>query len=116
MKIGDYVYAVDSYDNYIEGTITKFDVSNDRKTYAVINTNPGTRGIPIDNVFSSSKKRDSIVKQRNKIQKNKYKEQMKTMRDIVVFCLEHCVANGEEYTDWEARKAVEERLQELTDK
>ena len=45
--------------------------------------------------------------------KNGYRSQIKSVKDLVVFMYNHCVARAEEYTDWEAREVVAEKAKEL---
>lgn len=116
MKIGDYVYAVDAYDNYLEGTITKIHETKEDATYISLYDaiNKGMRTVKACDVFPSNSERTKALTERSEKQIREYKKEMNALEDIVRFCLKHCVARAEEYTDWDARTAVEEKLAELT--
>lgn len=43
----------------------------------------------------------------------KYKNEIKTLEDLIKFPLSHCIACGEEYTEEEAREAYEIRAKEI---
>ena len=45
--------------------------------------------------------------------KEKYKSEITSLEDLLRFPLDHCL-NGEEYTDYEARQAYTEKINELT--
>lgn len=44
----------------------------------------------------------------------RYKSEIRTLRDLLEFPLSHCLACGEEYTEYEAQKAYRIRANELT--
>ncbi len=44
----------------------------------------------------------------------KYKNEIKTLEDLIKFPLSHCIACGEEYTEEEAREAYKIRAKEIT--
>ena len=72
----------------------------------------GSRTYPVDQLYDSL---DAIRDALNKEWKhniNVYKEQIKTVEDLINFPLNHCF-NGEEYTDEEAMCAYKERAKEL---
>lgn len=72
----------------------------------------GSFGALLDNIYLT--KEEAIQAMLENSRKNilKYKEEMKTIDDIINFCLENCII-GEEYTDYDARNAVIERAKEL---
>ena len=43
----------------------------------------------------------------------KYKAEIKTVRDLIIFPLEHTVSDAEEYSNDAARRAYKERAEEL---
>lgn len=42
-----------------------------------------------------------------------YKQNIRSAEELVAFCLDHCVAKAEEYTDWDAREAAIQKAREF---
>lgn len=83
------------------------------KKYAKLKCDIGTCGALLENVYSSFKACEGAVRKAFIENVKKYKAEMKTVRDLIVFPLEHIVSNAEEYSDDAARRAYKERAKEL---
>lgn len=72
----------------------------------------GSFGALLDNIYLTKEEALQAMLENSRQNILKYKEEMKTIDDIINFCLENCIL-GEEYTDYDARNAVIERAKEL---
>lgn len=117
IRIGQYVVGVANYDINVEGTVLRIhDMPNEGDTVVDVQEEGfvhGTIPVRLSSLFASREERTKEINRRNREAVESYKAGMKTCWDIIEFCLDNCVANGEEYTDWNARRAVEERMAEL---
>lgn len=81
--------------------------------YAKLKCEIGTCGALLENVYPSFKACKEAV-QKTFIEKvEKYKAEMKTVRDLIIFPLKQTVSDAEEYSDDAARRAYKERAEEL---
>ena len=90
LSTGKNVYKVHSLDNY--GTFTVLE------DYIFATKEDAHKA----NIEASA----NIVRQ--------YKAEIKTLKDLLEFPLTHCLACGEDYTDYEAQRAYRIRANELT--
>lgn len=112
LTLNDIVWFYDQYDNLCYGTITGISASGN-KIFYMIKENIGKRYVESTNCYSS-KEKCVLAKQKNsEKQIEDYCEGIKTINDLVIFCLNHVVCPAEEYTDWEARKAAIKKAEEL---
>jgi hypothetical protein len=74
----------------------------------------GSFAVPNDHVFAT--KEEALEAYRIEVENSVrgYKEEIKTLEDLLKFPLNHCFV-GEEYTDYEAVRAYKERVKELTE-
>ena len=72
----------------------------------------GCFAVPDDHVFAT--KEEALEAHRIEVenQVKEYKEEIKTLEDLLRFPLDHCF-RAEEYSDYEAIKAYKERVKEL---
>lgn len=85
-----------------------YDCDNDEDTDAY-----GSWGCFLENLYLTKEEVLIARDEENKKEILKYKSQIKDINDLINFCLSHCIANGEEYTNWNARKAVIEKAKEF---
>lgn len=106
------VWFFDNYGNLCSGIIQET-LGVCEKYYEIHLDHGGTMGVRTENCHLS--KQAAIQAQNEKEQKQiqKYKDSIQSLDDLFVFCLNHCCAHAEEYTDYEARKACIERAKEL---
>lgn len=121
VNIGEIVYFQETWSgNIIKGTISQIcedgcrincisHVDRDGKQIA---KSYGEGGARFKDMFSTAKLAYEIVEKKENELIQKYCEEIKTLEDLINFPLSHCIS-GEEYTNWEARKAYELRAKEL---
>lgn len=119
VKIGQTVY----FQEHWSGVIEEAKVMNilpmedqkryPRKKYAQLKCRIGTCGALLENIYPSFKACEGAVRKTFIEKVEKYKAEMKTVRDLIVFPLEHVVSDTEEYSDDAARRAYKERAEEL---
>lgn len=74
----------------------------------------GIFGVTEDCVFATLEEaRKASIEASDKLVQ-KYKNKIKTLKDLIEFPLQYCISCGEEYTNWEAQKAYKIRASELT--
>lgn len=119
-----YMYEVWSRQIY-QVTLTQFTDSNrhvkfhwdyivDRNGNKIADGIKGSSEVSIDYGYlwaNPEEAYNAIEKEINDLVEN-YKNEIKTIEDLVAFPLEHCF-DGEEYTDYEAIKAYKIRAKEL---
>lgn len=106
------VWFFDSYGNLCSGIIQEtFHLH--QPYYEIHLAHGGTMNVRAENCHLSKDEaiREQSKKTQEKIQK--YKDSIQSLDDLFVFCLNHCCAYAEEYTEYEARKACIERAKEL---
>lgn len=72
----------------------------------------GCFAVPDDRVFATKEEALEAYKTEIENRVRRYKEEIKTLEDLLRFPLNHCFM-GEEYTDYEAIRAYKERVKEL---
>ena len=73
----------------------------------------GTCGALLENIYPSMKACQEAVRKTFIEEVEKYKAEIKTVRDLIIFPLEHTVSDAEEYSNDAARRAYKERAEEL---
>ena len=125
MKVGDIVYFYEHWTDSIEkGKIESLNEFDGVKTAevkhigivdmdgATICKTYGTSTRKIEALYPSSTAAYEAYFKKNIENTNKYKDEIKTLKDLVVFPLYNCL-NGEEYTDYDAKEAYKQRAKEL---
>lgn len=123
LKIGMKIYTKEYWsDRIVKAKVTKIYEENEKKTVSLeglYNVDEdedtdmiGSFGALIEDIYST--KEEALNAKKEKSRKNilKYKNKLKTIDDIINFCLDTCIC-GDEYTNYDARIAVIERSKEL---
>lgn len=76
--------------------------------------NRGTFGATENCIFAIEKDAHEAYEKSFADLVEQYKDKIKTLKDLLEFPLSHCLACGEEYTEYEAQKAYRIRANELT--
>ena len=84
-----------------------FDCDDDEDTDTI-----GSFGGALENLYLTKEEAINSLNDKNNKEVEEYKETIKSIEDLVVFCLDNCVANAEEYTNWNARRAAIEKAKE----
>lgn len=113
MKIGDIVYVNSTYITAEECEIT--DIIKDPVDAIQVHSmsNYGTFYARIENIFNTKEEALEAAKSKSEKLVRKYMNEIKTLKDLLQFPLDHCF-NGDEYTDYEAMEAYKRRATELT--
>ena len=120
MKVGDTVYHYENWGGSVmRGVIKKISKYVKVEDDYVVNENggevcycPNVTYRKKEQLYSSA---EAAYEEQLKVQQNKIKEycdQIKSIEDLVKFSIDHCL-NGEEYTDYEARRAYINRVSDL---
>lgn len=119
VKIGQTVYFQEHWSGAIqEAKVTDILPMEDQKRYpgkkyAQLKCRIGTCGASLENIYPSFKACEGAVRKTFIENVEKYKAEMKTVRDLIIFPLEHTVSDAEEYSNDAARRAYKERAEEL---
>lgn len=119
VKIGQTVYFQEHWSEVIqEAKVTDILPMEDQKRYpgkkyAKLKCRIGTCGASLENIYPSFKACEGAVRKTFIENVEKYKSEMKTVRDLIIFPLEHTVSDAEEYSNDAARRAYKERAEEL---
>lgn len=121
IKVGDTVYFFDKWSACCVSGLVKEIKENSTfcncKEYlyrdgTVMDPAYGSCYVPFENMFKSPEEAYAAKDKEKNESVDKYCNQIKTERDLVVFALTECL-NGEEYTDYSARAAFVKRANEL---
>ena len=125
MKIGDIAYFYEHWSDSIEKckieelkeidgvkaaevrNIGTIDIEGD-----IICNTYGTSTRRIKDLYPSSTAAYDAYFKKSIENTNKYKNEIKTIKDLVAFPLNHCL-NGSEYTDYDAKAAYKQKVKEL---
>lgn len=77
-------------------------------------TNYGTFGATEDCLFATKEEAHKASVKKSSELVARYKAEIRNLDDLLHFPLNHCLSNGEEYTDYEAKRAYCIRANELT--
>lgn len=123
LAIGMKIYTNEHWsDRIVKAKVTKIYEENEKKIVrleGLYNVDEdedtdmiGSFGALIEDIYST--KEEALNAKKEKSRKNilKYKNKLKTIDDIINFCLDTCIC-GDEYTNYDARIAVIERSKEL---
>lgn len=119
VKIGQTVYFQEHWSGVIEEAkvIDILFVEDQKrhpgKKYAKLKCRIGTCGASLENIYPSFKACQEAVRKTFIEKVEKYKAEIKTVRDLIIFPLEHTVSDAEEYSNDAARRAYKERAEEL---
>lgn len=125
MNIGDIVYFYEHWSHAIEKCeIIKFKEIDDVKAVEVksigsvdkngniICKSYGTSTRRIEDLYPSYKAIYDALEKKSQDRTMKYMEEIKTIKDLIEFPLLHCL-NGDEYTDYDAKKAYKQKVSEM---
>ncbi len=76
--------------------------------------NYGTFGVAENCVFATKEDAQKAYYKLSAKRVEQYKKEIKTLKDLLEFPLTHCLACGDEYTDYDAQRAYRIRANELT--
>ena len=76
--------------------------------------NQGTFGATENCIFAIEKDAHEAYEKSFADLVEQYKDEIKTLKDLLEFPLSHCLSCGEEYIEYEAKKAYRIRANELT--
>lgn len=119
VKIGQTVYFQEHWSGAIqEAKVIDILPMEDQKRYpgkkyAKLKCRIGTCGALLENIYPSMKACQEAVRKTFIEEVEKYKAEIKTVRDLIIFPLEHTVSDAEEYSNDDARRAYKERAEEL---
>jgi len=77
-----------------------------------ISSSYGNMTVTINNIWKTVEEAFNEIEKRKLDEVSKYCDEIKTIEDLVLFPIRHCL-NGEEYTNYEALKAYKKRAKEL---
>lgn len=118
-KIGDHVWFDQTWVGLTGGTITDIEEFENPRTkemliWARIHADDGgDTGAKIDRIWATKEEGRNAMKAESDAAIKKYKDSIKDVNDLVRFMYDNTVSSAEEYTNWEARRAVRERTKEL---
>ena len=119
VKIGQTVYFQEHWSGLIqEAKVIDVLLMEDQKRYpgkkyAKLKCDIGTCGSLLENLYPSFKTCKEAFLKEFADDVAQYKAEIKTIRDLIIFPLKHTVSCAEEYSDNAARRAYEERAEEL---
>lgn len=119
VKIGQTVYFREHWSgNIYKAKVANIEIADDQsrspgKKYAELKCELGTCWAAIENLYPSFKDCETAVLKTFADEVAKYKAEIKTIRDLIIFPLKHTVSYAEEYSDNAARQAYKERAAEL---
>ena len=119
VKIGQTVYFQEHWSGAIqEAKVIDILPMEDQKRYpgkkySKLKCRIGTCGALLENIYPSMKACQEAVRKTFIEEVEKYKAEIKTVRDLIIFPLEHTVSDAEEYSNDAARRAYKERAEEL---
>lgn len=76
-------------------------------------THGGTMNIRFADMFATKNELMQAMRDESNRNVAKAKDSIQTVEDLVRYMYDHVVAHAEEYTDYDARRAVRERAKEL---
>jgi len=111
-NINEEVWCFNAWGTIDEGIISEIRLTqSDLKYYKIQLTSGGSYyAVPMD-MFKSYGAALHEKARRSKEKTNKYKTDIKTLKDLLNFCI--CHMHSEEYTDYEAIQAVKEWSKEI---
>lgn len=116
LKIGDIVYAIYDDDIITKGTVQEY-MGESEKNINTYKIDVGYGPVPNiyleQNLFRTKTEAAVEVKRRRDNAIKRYMSEITDVSSLVSFCLNHCVACAEEYTNWNAREAVKIKAKEL---
>lgn len=114
---GTTVYVNSTWNQEEECIVTGYvenESSTGKNVYKVNSqVNGGTFGATEDCVFATKEEAHKASIETSAKLVQKYKSEIKTLKDLIAFPLNHCISCGEEYIDWEAQRAYRLRANEL---
>lgn len=73
----------------------------------------GNSSCLLRDLYASRKELVDALKKESEDRISKIKSEIHNVNDLVKFMYDNCVASAEEYTDWDARRAVKEISKEM---
>ena len=105
------------FEEHWSGTPTKCKIETVSERTANIKALDGARGnytnMPLDRLFTTKQELLDAMHDKSNKHVASIKASIQTVEDLVRYMYDHVVANAEEYTDYDARRAVRERAREL---
>lgn len=112
-NIGDNVWWFDIWDNLCHGTILEIHTTDKNIRYFHVKEDIGARDTLETDCYPTKQACLDAFHEKSNATVKAYKTEIHSVDELVAFCLTHCVASAEEYTNYDARKAVLERAKEL---
>ncbi len=108
MMKNDIIWFFDLYNNLCHGTI--LEIGQD---FILVKENYDSHWMPSEECFPSKEACCKAREEQREKQIAEYEKSIKTVSDLIGFMYTYVVCPAEEYTDWEARAAVERKAMEF---
>lgn len=114
-KIGDVVWAYDTWGNLTSGKITNIITDANTTWYELRGCNEtiGSYGAKADDCYATKNECIKAAQETDAKRCAEYKASIKDVKDLVAFAYNNNISWSEEYTNLVARKAYCERAKEL---
>ena len=117
-KIGQKVWFLEYWSQMPKcATIVSFETIKPDKERTVAKLHwddGGTNSMLVEDLYSTKEELLCAEKEKSRKRIEKFKEEIKDVKDLIQFMLDNVVSTGaEEYVDWDARTAAIEREKEL---
>ena len=116
-SVGDQCFYQETWSqNIVSGIITNLAGTGEAMT-ATVNGGkefPGCVQRPVDTLFATKDDAMMAVTQSSMAKVAAYEQEMPDLNAVLQFAWTHPIATCEEYTDWEARRAYQNRVFALT--
>lgn len=117
-KIGQKVWFLEHWSQMPKcATIVSFETIKPDKERTVAKLHwddGGTNSMLVEDLYSTKEELLCAEKEKSRKRIEKFKEEIKDVKDLIQFMLDNVVSTGaEEYVDWDARTAAIERAKEL---
>lgn len=121
-KIGQKVWFLEYWSQMPKSaTIVSFETIKSDKVYTFERKvaklhwdDGGTNSMLVEDLYSTKEELLCAEKEKSRKRIEKFKEEIKDVKDLIQFMLDNVVSTGaEEYVDWDARTAAIERAKEL---
>lgn len=113
-KLGDTIFFREHWSGMCrKAIIVEICVDDNGEKYWKVNGDFGTTWQYPKNCYFSYQACINAMNAKDNEMVQKYKEEINSIDDMLIFALNHTISCAEEYTDWNARKAFIERGKEL---
>lgn len=118
LKIGQQVYIIETYTDFIHRyKVMGFKTDPKYGEYVSLNGDEkdcvGTIGRPFDKVYPTKEAAQAALQAKDEEIRNQYRDEIKSVQDLIQFMYDYTVSCAEEYTDWNARNVAKEKAAEF---